>query len=342
MTDAHFNLNLAKQSAQFSEATSSPGFQAQHFTTELVTNHTEEAVPTLKVIIITHTRTESLLRCMKAVHEAYYDGGRIDLLIFIDRGLDENVNQNVLSAAINFPWIHGAKFVNTWNSHVGLYEQWIDSFIPEREDDLAIILEDDIEVSPYFYKWLLGACRMYRDRKDIFGYTLQKGTVRANQTKCKRNINVPSKEPLFLYPLIGSWGYAPEPKVWIQFRKWFHLHICNESFNPSVPGLIVSSWYKAQKTRKTMWTMWHIRYAHDRNLFTIYANLPNLKTLGSNWRDPGLRYGKGSSVAGRIDFERFDFSDFISQNQQFIYPPRPITLDWKEAYIDRTGKRNNC
>lgn len=294
-----------------------------------------------EVIIITHNRPHSLQRCMKSAEQAFYDRNIIRLSIWIDRfARDRTFNEEVVEIANKFRWSHGEKVVHLWDRNVGLYGQWIDTFVPTFDDQRAIILEDDLELSPYYYIWLKGAAASYGKRGDIFGYTLQRAKLRADQRELgKRHIRIGQSEKVFLYYLVGSWGYAPEPKNWNGFRKWFHTHVCDKEFKPYVDGLIPSRWFRGQEKRKTMWTMWHIRYADEHKLYTVYANLDKNKTLAANWQELGLHFSNKSKNLGKKDFEVFVSAEKENYKEIFSFPRNPVRVDWNGTYINRYGKR---
>lgn len=300
-----------------------------------------------QVIVLTHSRASSLHRLLKSVRGADYVGDAVDLHVWVDRSENGTVDDRVLDTCREFRWPHGELSVHVWDRHVGIWGQWIDSFRPVDEKDFGILLEDDLEVSPLYYRWLVGARRAYGKRKDVFGYTLQRGTLRANQTGFgRRKIRMDSREKAYLYLLLGSWGYAPEPARWIEFRRWFHERSCEREFRPLVPGLIPTKWYVKQEAKRSMWTMWHIRYAHERRLFTVYANLDDSKTLAANWREAGLHFGKtgnvrrASSVSGKKDFELLrDGGKSRQTGGRFEYPAQPRLMEWNGTYVNRTGQR---
>jgi hypothetical protein len=64
----------------------------------------------------------------------------------------------------------------------GLRIAWFDAWYPKPDDEFCIIIEDDIEMSPFWYTWLKKAWAAYRDREDIFGITLQ--------VKISKDINI--------------------------------------------------------------------------------------------------------------------------------------------------------
>ena len=54
---------------------------------------------------------------------------------------------------------------------------------------------------------------------------------------------VNNHEP-FLFKLIGSQGFSPNPIVWARFLQWVDSMDDLESFEANVPGLVTSDWYK--------------------------------------------------------------------------------------------------
>lgn len=55
----------------------------------------------------------------------------------------------------------------------GLRAAWFDSWYPKPDNEYSIIIEDDIEMSPFWFTWLRKAWYHYKDRDDIAGITLQ-------------------------------------------------------------------------------------------------------------------------------------------------------------------------
>ena len=51
----------------------------------------------------------------------------------------------------------------------GLRSAWFDSWHPLTDTEHAIIVEDDIELSPQWFMWLKKAWLSYRHRDDIAG-----------------------------------------------------------------------------------------------------------------------------------------------------------------------------
>lgn len=320
--------------------------------------------PNFRIMVLTHSRADSLLRLLRSATAAHYDGDRVDLDIWVDRSLlPENeptslpgrllrsllpsrrrsapADATVVAAASKFEWPHGAKAVHVWDTHVGIWGQWLESYRPSSASNAgAVLLEDDLEVSPQYYRWLRGARAAYGMRDDVFGYTLQRGTLRANATGFgRRGIKVRPSEKAFLYRLVGSWGYAPEAGQWMRFREWFHEASCRSGYHPYVEGLLPTKWYQKQEKGRTMWSMWHVKFADEQGLYSVYANLGGERTLAANWREPGLHFRrsdrkKASGVTKRRDFELLRDGDGV-----FSFPKEPRKLDWNGTFVGRDGIR---
>ena len=55
----------------------------------------------------------------------------------------------------------------------GLRAAWFESWYPKPDDEYCIIIEDDLEVSPFWYTWLKKAWLNYGNRTDMAGIALQ-------------------------------------------------------------------------------------------------------------------------------------------------------------------------
>ncbi len=271
----------------------------------------------LRVIVLTYNRAKSLLKLLKSLNDLELDGDRAALEIWVDRAVDGSLHQDTLSTATQFHWSRGPSRVHIWDKHVGIMGQWIDTWRPDNASELAMILEDDLSVSPYAYRWLRAAHNKYGGRKDVAGYTFQaEGVLTATSRK---PLNPPRSQTAILYQLLGTWGYAPHPERWRDFQDWFHQLENRQSYKPYVPGLVMTSWYKSFEkagTAHTMWEMWHIHYCHLKTLYSVYSNLRGFARdgrycLAINRKEIGLHFPtKGA------------------ENIQCLI------LSWKDGYID--------
>eukprot|EP00966_Prymnesium_polylepis_P047261 1094252-Prymnesium_polylepis.1 len=116
----------------------------------------------------------SLLGSLLAVGDAGgFMGHRVplDILIDLPKGRAQHDAQT-LALARSFGWTHGPLAVSPKQRHAGILGQWL-SIVPRSAEDWFVVLEDDLAVSPCFYRYLLAARNMYGDRDDVAGVTLQ-------------------------------------------------------------------------------------------------------------------------------------------------------------------------
>ncbi|MQM14727.1 hypothetical protein Taro_047660 [Colocasia esculenta] len=144
------------------------------------------------VKVLAFDRIESLRRCLRSLSAADYGGDRVDLHIFVDhfRGLDpwnesDLVDQKlreahrILEFVDGFDWRHGEKLLHYRTGNVGLQAQWLEAWWPRSDDEFAFVVEDDLEVSPLYYKFLKELiAKYYYDPSNfspsIYGASLQR------------------------------------------------------------------------------------------------------------------------------------------------------------------------
>jgi len=98
--------------------------------------------------------------------------------------------------------------------------QWMDTWRPRDDTDaeVGLILEDDINVSPYAYRWLRAVHRAYRHRSDFAGATLQSDYMPTLSKRPKGPLVAPKNDTVLMYKAVGTWGAAPRPFHWRRFQ----------------------------------------------------------------------------------------------------------------------------
>ena len=229
----------------------------------------------LRIIAIVYNRAQSLQRLLNSLNEANYDYDLIKLEVWIDRSKTGHVNQEVLNISNNFNFKHGEFSVYTQPVHVGIYGQWLNTWIPvENSSEIAVILEDDCVVSPHFYKYLKKVHNKYDKYPSVNGYALQGISIK-HSISGEGFLQAPMENHVFLYPVLGTWGFSPNKSNWMKFFNWFRSAHRDVLFKPYVPGNIVTKWYQTfeRSGKKTgIWSIWHIYFAWKNNEYTLYCN----------------------------------------------------------------------
>ncbi|CAK9155008.1 unnamed protein product, partial [Ilex paraguariensis] len=179
---ALFVFSLYPSSPPLSQ--SSPNF------TTVYTQNLNSPNFTLIIKVLTFDRLASLSRCLHSLSNAHYDNNKVNLHIFIDHfkvlengsvNLDEKLNESrrILNFVDGFSWKYGEKLVHYRTSNVGLQAQWLEAWWPSSDDEFAFVVEDDLEVSPLYYRFLRGLILNYyynasNFRPWIYGASLQR------------------------------------------------------------------------------------------------------------------------------------------------------------------------
>ncbi len=287
----------------------------------------------LRVIVMTHKRTDCLLKILKSLDDLELDGAHAVLEIWMDRAEDGSVHNNTLAAARQFRWSRGPSRVHVWDKHVGIMGQWIDSWRPNGTSELAMILEDDLTISPYAYRWLRAAHNSYGRRKDVAGYTFQAEAV--NIATSLKPLTAPADHPAFLYQMLGTWGYAPHPERWREFQDWFHQITNRTAYKPYVPGTVMTKWYayfERKHREHTFWEMWHIHYCYLKTLYSVYTNLKGFAPDGQfclaiNRKEPGLHFRKKVEAVNMTCLVVYWNDEYI----KFPDPPLVLGFDGQQA-----------
>jgi len=299
------------------------------------------AAPALRAIVMTGgTRVASLNRLLKSLAETDAMGDRIDIDVWIDvptsdHSSAEYLDREALAKDIrefksNGTYTHGNVRAFVWGSPSGLRKQWLETWdrstpcgLGEWTSEVGLILEDDLELSSHFWRWLKGAHGAYGKDPRIAGFTLQRASLCAKM--CDDLLGGPTQSPAaFFYPLVGSWGYSPTVAHWMRFRKWYYDFV-KTSEKPYVEGLKPTEWYrsfeKAGTAGKRMWTMHHIKYVDTHeDKYTVYVKCPENRTMSQNHLEAGINYAtKRPSEHERL----LQWDDALLR-----FPKSPIELDW--------------
>jgi hypothetical protein len=239
------------------------------------------------IIVLAMNRLDCLQNILFSIQQTDFESDSVNLQIRVDHSDD---NDLVVKTAKRFVYTHGAKEVIVADHSLGLARSWFTAWNPVYASERAIIFEDDITLSPDWYKWLKGAWASYSDLPDLAGISLQRQTFVPYQPWRENfDTEIDGSDPL-LFSLLGSIGYSPNPVYWRQFNQWTRT-IDLDAFDVSTPGLVTSEWWNRGDKRQ-MWTQHFIYFTLRLNLYTLYAHLPNQETLAAHMRAKGAHIKK--------------------------------------------------
>ncbi|KAH0667060.1 hypothetical protein KY285_028266 [Solanum tuberosum] len=270
------------------------------------------------VNIITQTRANSLARLLKSLSDAYYIGEEVPITF----NMDSKVDEATLKLVNSFNWPHGPKILRRRIIQGGLIRAVSESWYPSSDDDFGLLLEDDIEVSPYYYLWIKYALLSYHydpeislpELSSISLYTprlveVVKERPKWNATDFFKHIhpNTP-----YLHQLPCSWGAVFFPKQWREFYVYMNMRFTEDAKqNPvQIPRSRTNGW-------QASWKKFLIDMMYLRGYVTLYPNFPNQTSFSTNHMEPGAHIAAKENVIkhNKADFEvpllKQDFKNFL-------------------------------
>lgn len=276
----------------------------------------------ISVNIVTQNRPTSLKRLLDSLTEAYYVGDDVVLTF----NMDSAVDAETLKAVDSFIWPHGEKILRRRIIQGGLIRAVSESWYPSSDDDFGLLLEDDIEVSPFYYMWLKYALLAYHydpqvsfpELNAIALYTprvieVVKERPKWNATQVFKAVhpNTP-----YLHQLPCSWGSLFFPRKWREFYKYMNMRFTEDAKkNPvQIPRSRTNGW-------QASWKKFLIDVMYLRGYVTLYPNFPDQRSFSTNHMEPGAHIAAADNVVThkKEDFEvpllREDFHKLLPQQK---------------------------
>jgi len=250
-----------------------------------------------RIVVLTFNRSESLRKCLHHLHALDTLGDDVGVDIWIDRNKKGVVDEETVQIANDFAvnWIKGRACVHMQTKNAYITGQWIDTWRPKpNTKELALILEDDIDLAPLAYKWIKAVRSHYSKNPDIAGYTLKMENVKTYIGW--KTFSVPASDSVFLSAGFGPWGFVPDPDFWRSFQDWYHVQREDPDFRPYVPRIELTKWYKQGKG-DSVWELWFVYYCFVQKRYTLFPNLlaytgrKNV-LLDTNRMEKGLHFPK--------------------------------------------------
>ncbi|GBB88802.1 hypothetical protein RclHR1_01540025 [Rhizophagus clarus] len=251
---------------------------------------------TIKVHIqvITQDRPDSLARLIRSLKSSYYFGDKISLTINMDRGADPVTKEYCHT----LEWPFGQKDLRHRIVQGGLMAAVVESYYPNDDNDYAVLLEDDVELSPYYYAWTKFNILKYRygpDRvhsKRMYGISYYGSKVNELNLSGRKpfdpvipleGTNYPLRIP-YLWQVPCSWGAVFFPEIWREFHDYFPARLQDSNGlqiqNITVPESRSNHW-------KNSWKRFLIELVYLRGYVMLYPNYENFLSFSTNHAEAG-------------------------------------------------------
>lgn len=269
--------------------------------------------PTLLIVVLTCCRPESLSRLLDSANSAEYGCAKIDLVIEVDWVEDRKGHRpnETLRIAEELDWHAGSKYARKRVAKAGLANSWFEIFYSSPQE-YVLILEDDMEVSPNFYKFL----SLLHDHSSLDSATalcLHPGDW---GIRVKGQCDIPAiSSSLYLTPEPCSWAPVWKQEEWRLFLVWLQEMKSNRELPLVSQKNNISYNYNAYIERgsdvQSSW-IWMYNWEHAKRQLRYRYKTCNVLLrepfFAVNHKEPGTHFKKKANFLADSALLNFDFN----------------------------------
>lgn len=218
--------------------------------------------------------------------------------------------------------------MHIYNSLQGPQGAWFNAWTPESDMERAVILEDDMELSPLWFRWLKRSWDLYGNLSDLGGISLCRQRIRASDGASVIFEHVGPH----LYRMPSSCGFSPNAKFWGPFVQWMR-GVDWKKVNIHVAGTITSSMPELKENSWEQHWIWFSN-AENRQLYTLYVH-SRKGALVTDWAEEGITKNYFFGLGGKPSKSDELLSKSESQIEHF--PSHLDRYDWNYDLVERNG-----
>jgi hypothetical protein len=274
------------------------------------------------IVVSAYNRPHALRRLLNALQEAHYPGDQVSLHISVDGG-EGQAAQAVRQLGREFSWSHGPKQVVCHPKNLGLLQHFFLCGDLAIHYGSIILLEDDLLVSPQFYKYATQALDYFNHDERIAGISLY--SLWFNGYTHFPFVPMPDASDIFFLQIPYTQGQAFTREQWQRFKDWRR-----DAGNGAVsaPGL------HEMFTRfdEQDWFPLRTRYLVDTNRYYVFPHI----SLATGFGDAGTHFSSPSL------FFQVPLQDFQSRFRLQPFDQAPAVYDsFFEILPERLNRLTN-
>lgn len=234
----------------------------------------------IPVVVVAYNRLESLKRILGSLSGAEYPEEPVRLIISIDRG----DNRDVLEYAEGYPWPFGEKQVIYQERNLGLKAHILTCGNLTQDHDGIILLEDDLVVSPDFYRYARECFDFVRGQDRIAGVALYNHRLSQLTEKVFEPLEDGFDNWYFRYAC--SWGQMWTREQWALFRSWLDENgEYDFAASVKIPAHI-KDWGKHS------WLKYHIAFCIETDRLFLYPRVARTTCFS----DAGVNFSESENT----------------------------------------------
>ena len=220
------------------------------------------------IVVSAFNRPESLHSLLVSLNQADYSNcDNINLVISIDfSGQNETIE-----IAENFEWSFGEKVIIKHKKNLGLKAHILSCGDLTDSYEAIIVLEDDLLVSPSFFKYAKSALSFYSGSELVSGISLY--NHQHNETSELPFNSIDDGYDAYFMKVPSSWGQLWTKEQWLAFRLWYNegQKITNEDYLPDN----VIAWPESS------WKKYFCKYLIEKNKYYVYPKASYTTNTGA-------------------------------------------------------------
>lgn len=211
----------------------------------------------IAIVAVGYNRMASIKRLLSSLQSAKYEHEDIPLVISIDASGDKELYDYVRK----FEWQHGEKYVIIQEIRLGLKKHILRCGDLTQYFRAVIILEDDIFVSEYFYRYVEQAVDFYYKEDRIGGISLYQNEMMRDFPV----IYMKDGSDTYLKQAPASWGECWTDRQWSMFRDWYDT-FDEERFQGLDFPEYIKKWTKA-------WSKYYYAYLLETERYFVFPHI---------------------------------------------------------------------
>lgn len=285
------------------------------------------------IVAVGYNRIKSMERLINSLLSCNYIEEQVDLIISIDKS---DVQDEIAHSIKDRKWEHGKLKVIRRQERLGLRNHVLACGDLVTDYDVIIMLEDDLVVSPYFFKYVSQTVSFYKNDPKIAGISLYKHETHPGVYRPFIPEN--NGYDVFLMQFAQSWGQCWTRDMWLEFRKWYDLNQKKDLGCDDLLPQYISSW------NQQSWLKYFMRYVAECDKYFVYPYV-SLSTNSSETGEHNFSTSNDFQVAllmGECEYRLPEFNRAVRYDIFFerCNPQLSNRFNLDEDYIiDLYGKK---
>jgi hypothetical protein len=234
----------------------------------------------LALVVIAFNRPEPLKRLLHSLQAA--QARKPDFNVSLIISVDHSDVAEVAEIAESYKWSLGEKTVIVHPQPLGLKKHILGAGDLVEEFDALVMLEDDLGVSPYLWRYIEQSVLICQEHQDV-------GQVSLYSNVYNETAGLPFTPSLdghdnYYSRVPSSWGQLWTKEQWLEFKQWLpHYELNSEALDQLLPPNV-------RKWPNTSWKRIFQCFLIDKGKLVLYPRV----SLTTNYADAGTHHVGGA------------------------------------------------